>query len=72
MSTDDPVPVRTHCEKADLEIHRQGSKVRGLPAGVDSAIHSLGGAEQNTPLFCAVSQSNWQTEAVVLGTPILR
>ena len=69
MSTDEPVPVCTSCEKVDLEIQRQDSEDYMLMLTV---ICFLGDAEQNIYIFCAVSQTDCRMESVVLGKPILR
>lgn len=50
MSPDNPVADPTSCEKVDLEIQRQ-DLLRGLRAGFDSVICSLGGAEQHIYVF---------------------
>lgn len=49
VSTDNPSPVCTSCEKVGLEI--QSKTLSGLRAGSDSVTCSLGDAEQNTDIF---------------------
>lgn len=72
MSTDDPVPVRTSCEKVDVEVQRRDSKWEGYVLGLTLSFVPWEMLSKTCMFSCAVSQTDCWVESVVLGKPILR
>lgn len=72
VSTANPVPVRTSCEKVDLQIQRQGSKQEDCVLVLTPSLALREMLSKTFTFPCAVVQTNSGAEPVVLRKLILR